>query len=240
MKQLSKGFTLVELLVVIAILGVLMSVLVPAVTGYINKSNLNAMSINGSNIVKKIVAENLTGIDIWPHNDENDGLDSSNTGMINSQTYSTSTDYFKKLFDIDNQTSTTWAPLIDKEELTKLWGFGVPPAQAGNLQANNVAWTIASGVSESNSPGKLPVMVSRNLDTSTFAKSGNETMSSKKTERPSLTKKPQPFGEKGCVVVYKDGQGAFFESKNATLAEIYKDSPTITIPEGTTLKYLEP
>lgn len=241
MNKQSKGFTLVELLVVIAILGVLMAVLVPAVTGYITKSNLNAMSINGSNIVKKIVAENLTGtMDIWPHEDEQDGLDPANQGMINSQSYGTSTEYFKKLFDIDHQTQKDWAPLIDKEELPKLWGFGVPPAQAGNLQQNNVAWTIASGVSQSNAEDGLPVLISRNTDTSTFVKSGTETMSTKKTEKPSLTKFPQPFGEKGCVIVYKSGVGAFFEQKNATLAEIYKNTPTITIPEGTQIKYIEP
>ncbi len=241
MKKSSKGFTLIELLVVIGILGLLMGVLVPQITDSMFKANLQSMAMQGSKLVKTIVAANTSRMgskpELWPHLTEDDGL-STDTDDIAGNKYSTSTDYFKALFNIDKQTSSDWDPYIDREIVSSLWGFGVTPQTPGTLTKNNVAWTIAAGMPEG-TEGTIPVLVSRNLDTSQFAMSGDKDMSSLK-EVPSLNKYPQPFGKKGCVVVYKSGNGKGFAARDARLCDIYSQQPNISFAEGITLQYLEP
>ena len=237
MNKQKKGFTLVELLVVIGILGLLMSVLVPKVTDALFTADLRAMSINGKGIIDAINAQSVSGTDLWAHLVEADGK-SDDTEEFNGKTFNTSTDYFKELFDVDNQTGNEWKPRIANSLLQNVWGFGVPAAKAGTLNALNVAWTMISGM-PSNADDDTPVMVSRNLDTSGFAMSGTTDMSSKK-DYPKLDKYPQPFGKKGCVVIFKNGRAATFMAQDARLNKIYEKMPTISISDGITYKYMEP
>jgi len=235
MKKQEKGFTLVELLVVIAILGILMGALVPNIMGAIAKSQMTAMEANGKKIVEGIMTESLESTDIWPHLTEKDGLVTGETDEIYGNTYGTSTEYFKKLFDVDRQTSTEWKPYIDGKLIECLWGNGVNPAAPGNLLPANVAWTIVAGASGIDN---IPALITRNADTSIFPTSGTTDMSKRKDEI-SLTKYPTPFGTKGCVVVMKDGSAKKLEARKCKLNEIY-NKRVITIADGVTIKYLEP
>ena len=230
----NKGFTLVELLVVIAILGILMVALVPNIMGAIAKAQMQTMAKQGADIVNALNTESLRDQDLWPHLTEKDGL-SDDTDEISGNTYGTSTEYFKKLFDIENQNGGNWRPYIDVK-LDFLWGNGVPSAQPGSLDQRNVAWTIVAGASAMG--GEIPALITRNADTSSFVTSGNNDMSKNKNEVP-LEKYPNPFGKKGCVVVMKDGSASARPSRECRLCDIYAKR-TVNIPDGMQLKYLEP
>lgn len=58
-----KGFTLIELMAVIAILAILAAVLVPTVTGYINRSKKSAVITQVRTVVNAIKTYDLTAID---------------------------------------------------------------------------------------------------------------------------------------------------------------------------------
>jgi hypothetical protein len=200
-------------------------------------SKMSAMAINGRKLVMGIEMESVgKNSSLWPHLTEEDGL-STNPDEVQGNVYVTSTDYFRKLFDIDHHTSTYWEPWIDKDLLAMLWGFGVPAATPGTLKSENVAWTVAAGL-PSSIEGAIPVLVSCNVDTSSFAVSGENDMS-KRDEKIKLFDVP-PFGVKGAVIVYKNGMARAFKADELTLKNVYSDMPVVSLPDGITLKYLRP
>ena len=60
LKKKKKGFTLIELMAVIAIIAILAAVLVPTVTGYINRSKKTAVVTQARTVVNAIEAYNAT------------------------------------------------------------------------------------------------------------------------------------------------------------------------------------
>ncbi|MBR2921183.1 MAG: type II secretion system protein [Kiritimatiellae bacterium] len=234
MKKLEKGFTLVELLVVIAILGILMVALVPNILGAITKSQMQTMAKQGADIVNAINIEVKKSL--WPRAEAAAGGSDSEEDIY-TKAYTSSTEYFKDLFDIENQTSGEHDPFIDVK-IECLWGNGVDKASPGQLTRDNVAWTILAGAKEI-SLGGVPVLVTRNADTAQFPVSGQNDMSSKK-DKINLEKFSTPFGKKGCIVVTKDGAGLALPARECRLCDIYDKAPAVNIPTSAKLKYIEP
>lgn len=59
-KKKKKGFTLIELMAVIAIIAILAAVLVPTVTGYINRSKKTAIVSQVRNVITAVETNNAT------------------------------------------------------------------------------------------------------------------------------------------------------------------------------------
>lgn len=150
-KKKNKGFTLVELIVVLAILAVLAAMLVPALTGYIDKANekkvlatarqyyVAAQTVysdayaNGDEILIINYFDNENaGLSIYVGNYENSYTESSATGK-----YKGYIEDFKSLAEITDNTTSISATFRDK----KLDTFG---ANIGGKQANfdGGNWTV--------------------------------------------------------------------------------------------------
>lgn len=243
-----KGFTLVELLVVIGILGVLMGALFPAISGAITSSNLTACMANGTklftelNRIEQSRQANQRG-SIYPVSPDSEATDSTD---IADKDFNNAEDYFNALFDIENMNGTNWKPYTNKSfEMSVLWGFKVNGPRAGQkLTKNNVIWAIAKDMPES-APDFLPLLVTRNVNCANL-RSGYTSQSSEAIGLGAQggAKFDTPFGDQGCVLVAKGGNGRKIDNVNdAVLSVIYKQlfpSVNDSQSEGKQLVYLIP
>ena len=226
MKKQSKVFTLVELLVVIGILGILMGVLIPKIGGAMNDAKQMEVTTKGRSLFQQISQAGIKSYEhdpyaLFPRSSKNISDDPED---ITGQTFGNSTEYFKKLLDIENYGSKKWRPRVKDIEPAALSGSGVPAPANGTLEAKNVMWCIAQGVTDA-IPEIVPVLVTRNANVKDLFTTGE--FNGKDRKEVGLGKdgggeSETPFGDKSFVLVRRSGAVEAIESSDAILTRIYQ------------------
>lgn len=186
-KLRTKGFTLVELLVVIAIIGILIAIVLPAISDAMFRGQLTRTAANLKNVYNAIVAKESemiyrdAEVDLWP--------DSS---------YTTAREYLGQLFEGDDKIMSTTPKILAAK--------GVPDASdwtAFKANATACAFRVVQGVGSENYPESAPFIFSRNCDIASMATAVEAADADDVPDE--FDAGINPFGTKGFVLITKGG-----------------------------------
>lgn len=186
------AFTLVELLVVIAIIALLVSIVVPAISGALFKGKMTAALANGRGIQQAIFSKDTESI------------------------YTTSSATWPQAIQAWSDSSSFLNSLVTNDVLNVGYNFFTGPglrtaaneteflSPPGGVADINCMWSVVEDVTDGTQEG-LPVLFSRNL---TITDMANETYAPSATGKSTfLLPTENPFNDKGFIFITKSGAG---------------------------------
>ena len=206
------AFTLIELLIVIAIIGILATLMFPAIANVMDRANGVKLGNNGKNVVQGILSANIereamSKGSIWPSKGK----------------WSDSNAYFARLLGKGG------AVILDGISPSTFAGAGVPAAaDADDLADKGNVWSMTATTDSADDA--TPFMMTRNLKglpDDTFSKGQDTTATDLSSYLDASVK---PFGSKQVVLVRRGGAMETIRAK-------YLDTETFLL--GTTNSEIE-
>lgn len=147
------GFTLIELLVVIAIIGILSTLLFPAIQGALLKTKATTA---GSQMGAKGLVGVIYGVSLDRNALSQPEVYPRTAGSDQFAGLGSSTDYFTELFTLNSVTSVMQIKTII------IPGQSDIPTSSDSLSANQNLWCVTSDLGTSSDPG-TPFMFTKNI-----------------------------------------------------------------------------
>ena len=219
-----------------------MSALFPAISSAMLSANLSTMSMQGRKLAMGMVQANIEREGklgpVWPRTVPQEGEASKD---VASRAYTSATDYFRALFDMERYGSADWEPTVGGELLSALWGCGVPGMSGQVLEKQNVAWIVAANVTDE-MPDFMPVLITANFNPSLLLRKWDgKTEDTKRLPiGPESGAKGVPFGNKGIVIVRKSGAAESIKAKFLTYDRLYHGHAFDLTNMNPPLMYLTP
>lgn len=216
-----QGFTLIELLVVIVIIGILAGALFGPITGALASARRSGMAQTGRQIVQAIITADSQGAFrgyVWPSDAAGrySGTKPSN-GPNMYQAFSTTEAYFTEALYMaqTNAQQREMKKVLKEIEPADLVADGYVEATGTTINEENCAWIIAKNVRQA--PGNTPVLISRNFNCTNLINTAGDDVSA---DYSTLLTTKEPFGQDGCVVVYKDGSCKDFDGGSVIMRDL--------------------
>ena len=191
---------------IIGVLGILMGALFPAISSSMESANSAAAAMRGRNLFVAITQCNTeregAGLQaVWPQS-ETLGLDDDDKKVIGA---SSSTEFFKYLFDFDNKDSSKWMPYVNVD-------IGVLKL---SRDSDFCDWIVAANIRDE-FDDVIPVLISANVDPSVLKTSFNGYDDTPIPFGSKVGRTKLPWCDKFVVVIRKNGSAQVFKPKYFT------------------------